>query len=145
LIGAAPISIYPLGTAKGEEMIIAHGIDLVDIASTERLLAEPSNQFLARCFTLQEQSDVGEGHEQAARLSGRFAVKEAVLKALGTGFGNSVGFRDVEVVLLTSGAPTIVLHGEAAQLAEGLGISRWLVSTSHEGNIAIASVIALGD
>jgi len=126
-------------------MIISHGIDLVDIASTERLLAEPSNQFLARCFTLQEQSDVGEGLERAARLSGRFAVKEAVLKALGTGFGNSVSFRDVEVVLLTSGSPTIVLHGEAAQLAVSLGISRWLVSTSHEGNVAVASVIALGD
>ena len=138
--------MYPAGTAKGEEMmIISHGIDLVDIASTERLLAEPSNQFLARCFTLQEQSDVGEGLERAARLSGRFAVKEAVLKALGTGFGNSVSFRDVEVVLLTSGSPTIVLHGEAAQLAVSLGISRWLVSTSHEGNVAVASVIALGD
>jgi holo-[acyl-carrier protein] synthase len=139
------ISRSPIGTAKAEAMIIAHGIDLVDIASTERLLAEPSNQFLTRCFTLQEQSDVGEGLERAARLSGRFAVKEAVLKALGTGFGGSVGFHDVEVVLLTSGAPTIVLHGEASQLAERLGISRWLVSTSHESNLAVASVIALGD
>jgi holo-[acyl-carrier protein] synthase len=133
------------GTAKGDVMIIAHGIDLVDVASTERLLADPTDQFLTRCFTSQEQSDVGEGSERAARLSGRFAVKEAVLKALGTGFGGVVGFRDVEVVLVDSGAPTIVLHGKPAQIAEKLGISRWLVSTSHEGTMAIASVIALGD
>jgi holo-[acyl-carrier protein] synthase len=126
-------------------MIVAHGIDLVDIGSTKRLLADPTDQFLTRCFTSQEQSDVGEGLERAARLSGRFAVKEAVLKALGIGFSDRVGFRDVEVVLLESGAPTIVLHGIPAQLAEALGISRWLVSTSHDGPMAVASVIALGD
>jgi len=125
-------------------MIIAHGIDLVDIASTERLLADPTNQFLTRCFTSQEQADVGQGLDRAARLSGRFAVKEAVLKVLGTGFGVGMAFRDIEVALSESGAPTIVLHGKPAQVADKLGISRWLVSTSHEGTMAIASVIALG-
>jgi holo-[acyl-carrier protein] synthase len=72
------------------------------------------------------------------------AVKEAVMKALGTGFGSGVGFLDVEVVTLPSGAPTIVLHGKAKSLADHMGISRWLVSTSHEGAMAIASVIAVG-
>ena len=126
-------------------MILVHGIDLVDIASTERLLADPSGHFVKRCFTSDEQADVGEGPERAARLSGRFATKEAVLKALGTGFGAGVGFRDVEVVILAGGAPTIALHGKPAQLADALGISRWLVSTSHEGSMAVASVIGLGD
>jgi holo-[acyl-carrier protein] synthase len=125
-------------------MIIAHGIDLVDISSTDRLLAEPTGQFLARCFTAREQAAVGQGLERASRLSGRLAVKEAVMKALGTGFGNGVGFLDVEVATLPSGAPTIVLHGKAKVLAEDMGISRWLVSTSHEGAMAIASVIAVG-
>lgn len=126
-------------------MIIAHGIDLVDVASTERLLTDPTDQFLTRCFTSREQADVGQGLDRAARLSGRFAVKEAVLKALGTGFGGGMAFRDIEVALSGEGAPTIVLHGKAAQVAKELGISRWLVSTSHEGAMAIASVIALGD
>lgn len=126
-------------------MVIAHGIDLVDISSTESLLAETSNQFLIRCFTEQEQRSVGTGVERVTRLCGRFAVKEAVLKALGTGIGNGIGFRDVEVVTLATGAPMVVLHGGALERAQALGITRWLVSTSHEGGVAMASVIALGD
>lgn len=125
-------------------MIIAHGIDMVDIESTRRLVADPTGQFLARCFTLQEQQSAGDGLDKPNRLSGRFAVKEAVMKALGTGFGEGVGFLDVEIVTLPSGAPTVILHREAKVRAEAMGIDRWLVSTSHEGNMAIASVIALG-
>jgi holo-[acyl-carrier protein] synthase len=125
-------------------MIIAHGIDMVDIESTRRLLADPTGQFLARCFTIQEQQSAGDGLNQPDRLSGRFAVKEAVMKALGTGFGEGVGFLDVEIVSLPSGAPTVVLHRKAKVRAEAMGIDRWLVSSSHEGNMVIASVIALG-
>ncbi len=126
-------------------MMLAHGIDLVDIPSTARLLDDLTNQFLSRCFTAQEQASVASGGDRAARLSGRFAVKEAVMKALGTGFGEGVGFLDIETVTLGSGAPTIVLYGEAKRRADAMAISRWLVSTSHEGDLAIASVIALGD
>ena len=125
-------------------MIIAHGIDMVDIESTRRLLADPTGQLLARCFTPQEQQSAGDGVDRPYRLSGRFAVKEAVMKALGTGFGEGVGFLDVEIVSLPSGAPSVVLHRKAKVQAEAMGIDRWLVSTSHEGNLAIASVIALG-
>ncbi|WP_426290410.1 holo-ACP synthase [Sphingomonas sp. TWP1-3-1] len=124
-------------------MIIAHGIDLVDIAHTARLLADPTDQLLTRCFTLQEQDAVGPGTDRAARLSGRLAAKEAVMKALGTGFSGGIGFLSIEVVTLSSGAPTIVLHGAAQKCAERLGIGSWLVSTSHEGDMAIASVIGL--
>lgn len=125
-------------------MIIAHGIDMVDIESTRRLLADPTGQFLARCFTVREQQSAGDGLDQPDRLSGRFAVKEAAMKALGTGFGEGFGFLDVEIVSLPSGAPTVILHGKAKLRAEAMGIDRWLVSASHEGNMAIASVIALG-
>ena len=125
-------------------MIIAHGIDMVDIESTRRLLADPTGQLLARCFTPQERQSAGDGVDRPDRLSGRFAVKEAVMKALGTGFGEGVGFLDVEIVSLPSGAPSVVLHRKAKVQAEAMGIDRWLVSTSHEGNMAIASVIALG-
>ncbi|WEK48432.1 MAG: holo-ACP synthase [Candidatus Andeanibacterium colombiense] len=125
--------------------MIAHGIDLVEVSSTARLLADPTDQLLTRCFTAQEQVSAGNGVDRAARFSARFAVKEAVMKALGTGFGGGIGFLDIETVTLTSGAPTIVLHGEAQRHAEMLGIGSWLVSTSHEGDIAIASVIGLAD
>src|SRR3546814_20571387 len=67
------------------------------------------------------------------------------MKALGTGFSGGVGFLSIEVITLPSGAPTIALHGEAQARAEALGIVSWLVSTSHEGDMAMASVIALGD
>lgn len=126
-------------------MIIGHGIDLVDIEWAERFLAEPSGQFLARYFTETERGVVEEGREVAARLSGRLAAKEAVMKALGTGFSGGIGFQQIEVITLPSGAPSIQLHGAAAEKAKQLGVVRWLVSTSHEGNMAIASVIALGD
>lgn len=124
-------------------MIVSHGIDLVDIPSTERLLNEPSGQFLIRCFTEKERAAVEEGREVSARLSGRLAAKEAVMKALGTGFGGGIGFQQIEILTLQSGAPEIQLHGAAAERAAELGIGRWLVSTSHEGDMAIASVIAL--
>lgn len=123
--------------------MIAHGIDLVDVSSTTRLLEDPTDQFLVRCFTAHEQLSAGNGVDRSARLSGRFAIKEAVMKALGTGFGDRVGFLDIETITLASGAPSIILHGEAQRRAEALGIKSWLVSTSHEGNMAIASVIGL--
>lgn len=125
--------------------MIVHGIDLVEISSTARLLGDPTGQFLQRCFTAQEQLSAGNGADRAARLSGRFAVKEAVMKALGTGFAEGLGFLDIETVTLASGAPSIVLHREALRRAELVGISSWLVSTSHEGDMAIASVIGLAD
>ena len=126
-------------------MIIAHGIDLVDVSSTTRLLTDPTDQFLMRCFTAHEQLSAGNGVDRSLRLSSRFAIKEAVMKALGTGFGEGVGFLDIETITLASGAPSIVLHGEARRRAELLGINSWLVSTSHEASMAIASVIGLAD
>ena len=125
--------------------MIAHGIDLVDVSMTARLLADPTDQFLTRCFTANEQASAGNGVDRSNRLSGRFATKEAVMKALGTGFGKGIGFLDIETITLASGAPSIVLHCEARRRAEQLGIRSWLVSTSHEANIAIASVIGLAD
>lgn len=125
-------------------MVIGHGIDLVEIAHVEALLAEPSGQFLKQNFVATEHAELGDGTDLSARLSGRFAAKEAVLKALGLGYGNGVSFRDVEVETLASGAPGIRLHGKPKLRAAELGITCWLVSLSHEGPIAIASAIALG-
>jgi holo-[acyl-carrier protein] synthase len=118
-------------------VVIVHGIDLVEIASTERLLNAPGSHHLKRCFT------AGIGFERVAKLSGRFAAKEAVMKALGTGFGEGIGFLDIEVLTMPSGQPTIKLHREAEAQATRLGIATWLISTSHEAGFAIASVIGL--
>jgi holo-[acyl-carrier-protein] synthase len=86
----------------------------------------------------------GDGVTQIQRLAGRFAVKEAVMKALGTGWGNGIAFTDVEIVTLESGAPTVVLKRKVSELAQAQTLSRWLVSVSHTSTVAVASVIAIG-
>ena len=65
------------------------------------------------------------------------------MKALGLGFGDGIGFPDIETVNLDSGAPTLVLHNRVADIAKQAGVDRWLVSTSHTDKVAFASVIGL--
>src|SRR3954452_17797179 len=99
------------GTRLGKRMeIIGHGIDLVDLESLRRLMDEPAGHFIMRCFTESERTAAGDGPNRLDRLAGRFAAKEAVMKALGTGFGGKIGFPDVEIRTLPSGAPEVVLH-----------------------------------
>ncbi len=123
--------------------VVALGIDLVVVAEIQRLADLPGGHFLARCFTARELADVGQGANRADRLAGRFAAKEAVLKALGTGQGNGIAWTDVEICTAETGAPKVVLHNAAAEAAESLGIVAWLVSTSHAGGHAVANVIGL--
>lgn len=123
--------------------VVAHGVDLVDIEDMRRLVETSLSSQLSRTFTQGELDACGEGQLQLERLAGRFATKEAIMKALGVGFGDGVGFPDIETVNLDSGAPTVVLHNKLAKIAEEAGVQRWLVSTSHTGNVAFASVIGL--
>ncbi len=123
--------------------VVAHGVDVVDIDDMRRLVETPLSSQLHRTFTQGELDTCGEGRLRLERLAGRLATKEAVIKALGLGFGDGVGFPDVETVNLDSGAPTIVLHNRVAQVAEEAGVNRWLVSTSHTDKVAFASVIGL--
>jgi len=124
--------------------LIGHGIDLVDLEELRPLVDDPAGHFLERCFTEAERTSAGDGPNRLDRLAGRFAAKEAVLKALGTGFNGSIAFSDIEIQTLPSGAPNVVLHRDAAEAAASLGIVRWLITTSHAGGLAIASAIALG-
>lgn len=123
--------------------VVAHGVDVVDTADFGRLVDKQASDFLDRYFTPTELATADEGGDRTERLASRFAVKEAVLKALGTGWGDGVAFTDVEVVSQRSGAPAIVLHRRLVTIASERGIVHWLVSTSHAGTIAMASVIAL--
>jgi len=127
---------------KAAVNVIALGIDIVEIAGILRLADAPGGHFLAN-FTPAELADVGHGVNRADRLAGRYAAKEAVIKALGTGWGNGIAWTDIEVRTAASGAPSIVLQNEAARIAEGLGIVGWLVSTSHDGGYAIANAMGI--
>lgn len=125
--------------------IAGHGIDLVEVARIARLIDEHGQRFLDRCFTPHEQQSSDSAKRRAEHLAARFAAKEAVLKALGTGLTGGIAWTDVEVVRQDSGAPGIHLHNEAAKLAASSGITRWLVSLTHTGGHAAASVIAVAD
>ena len=124
-------------------IVVGHGLDVVDIEDFSRLLKKTASNFLDRHFTDAEIAAAGGGVNQAQKLAGRFAVKEAVLKAFGVGWGNGIAFTDVEVITLRTGAPTVALHRKLAELETQNGISGWLVSVSHTSTVAVASVIAV--
>jgi holo-[acyl-carrier protein] synthase len=124
--------------------LLGHGIDIVEIARMEALLSDHAAHFLARCFSAREVAEVGEAPYAAQRYAGRFALKEAVVKALGTGFAQGVSWEDVEVLHEPSGRPRVVLHGEADRMARALGVRAWLVSVSYADRYAVGSAIATG-
>jgi holo-[acyl-carrier protein] synthase len=122
--------------------IVGHGIDVVDIETISGLLAD-EDDFLNRCYTDKEKSSVVGSVNSVQRLAGKFAAKEAVAKALGTGFDGAVSPSEIEVMNTTNGRPMVILRGESATIAAQLNISRWLVSISHSETSAFASAIAL--
>jgi holo-[acyl-carrier protein] synthase len=123
--------------------VVGHGVDITEIARIEEMVRDHGERFLARVFTRHERAFAVEGGKrQSERLAARFAAKEAVLKALGTGMSAGIAWTDIEVRMLASGAPTIVLAGGAAAIAAERRISVWHVSLSHAGGLALASVIA---
>jgi len=122
---------------------VAHGVDVVDLEDFKRLMLPDFLDQLKRMFTDAELAAAGDGPLRTERLAGRLAVKEAVMKALRRGFGDGVAFTDVETVNDAAGAPSIVLRGVLERDARAAGVERWLVSTSHAGNVVLASVIAL--
>ena len=118
-------------------------MDAVDIADCSRLMILAAGKHLDRYFTEKELADIGHGTRQVERLAGRLAIKEAVLKALGVGWGDGVAFTDVETVSNDSGAPAVVLHRRLSALEKERSIGRWLVSVSHTNSVAVASVICV--
>jgi holo-[acyl-carrier protein] synthase len=125
--------------------VIAHGVDLVDIARIEAMLQTHGRRFVERCFTDGERRYADASRRlRAQRYAARFACKEAVLKALGTGWRDGIAWRDIEVTRQPSGSPQVVLAGRCAQLARQQRITRWHVTLSHTPLSAVASVIACG-
>lgn len=126
-------------------MIVAHGIDIVSVERIGHVLDAHGERFLERCFTSEERAmaDVPNRDVAAQRLAARFAAKEAVLKALGTGLTGGIQWRDVAVVR-DVGPPRVELRGRAAEAAASWGITHWHLSLSHAGGLAMASVIGTG-
>jgi len=125
--------------------IIGHGVDLVEVARIARLAGEHGERFFERCFSPAELAYARASRRCDEHLAARFAAKEAVLKALGTGWSAGLGWTDVEVERDESGRPSIRLHGRAVEVAYAMGVSGWLLSLSHTSEHAIASAIAIGE
>jgi holo-[acyl-carrier protein] synthase len=120
------------------------GVDSIEIERLTHAVDRFGARFLDRIFTPTELDDCGQRIES---LAGRFAAKEAVAKALGTGIWRAgIGWTDIEVRRdSVSGAPHLSLHGAAATRAADLGLNEWSLSISHDRSRALAFVVALGD
>lgn len=126
-------------------MILGTGFDLAALPRMEALLAKHGERFLARILTEPEKDALpAEGSRRTAYVAGRWAAKEAAVKALGTGFSAGIGFHDVEIATLPGGRPELRLYGRAREAAENLGVKTLHVSLSHERDIAGAVVILEG-
>jgi holo-[acyl-carrier protein] synthase len=125
--------------------IIGYGIDLVEVAGIKEELESPNKKWAERfCSSAErEQADAPPVHYRY--YAGRFAGKEAVAKALGTGFAGDITWRGIEILRTKSGGPYVRLSDEVLGLAKSLGINDWFISISYCGEIAIASAIAVGE
>jgi holo-[acyl-carrier protein] synthase len=122
--------------------VVGLGTDLVEVERF-RLAMTRRATLTERLFSDRERDYALRQHDPAKSLAARFAAKEAVMKALGVGLWR-FGLRDVEVVRLQSGAPTVALHGRAAELAAERGVTAWQLSLTHTDTTAMAVVLALG-
>ncbi len=123
--------------------IVAHGIDLVDCPRIEQMVQRHGERFVNRVFTAAEQAYAKSSRNEMEKLSGRFAVKEAVLKLIGTGWRGKIAWTDIEVINNAAGQPEVTIRGEVKRIADELGIEQISVSITHTANFAIASAIAL--
>lgn len=123
-------------------MIVGVGIDLVDVARVERLLAAKGDRPLKRMCTDHEAAYIRNRIGSAGSFAVRLAAKEAAYKALaGTEEARGIGWREIEVVGIEKGPPHLVLHGSAKRRAEELGVVRIHVSLTHTATSAGAVVV----
>lgn len=126
-------------------MVLGLGTDIVEIDRIRGMVERHGEHFVNRCFTAAEREYAGRHRDPAIRYSARWAAKEAVVKAIGSGFIEGMTFHDVEIISLHTGEPTVQLSGRAAELAAARGITRVLISMSHGRDYATATAIGLGD
>ena len=125
--------------------VIGIGVDLVQVARLREVMGRHADRFVRRVFTETEAAYCRRGARAAERFAARYAAKEAVMKALGTGWSGGIAFRDIEVVSAPSGAPAIRLAGEARRHAERLGVRRIDLSLSHTADHGVAMVVFQGE
>ena len=125
-------------------MILGTGVDLAEVDRIRAAIGRYGRRFIERIYTPAEIAYVEKKANRFERYAGRFAAKEATMKALGTGWSRNVGWSEIEVVRQRGQAPTIKLRGKAAEFARKRGITGFHLSITHTGTTAMAHVIAEG-
>ncbi|MEQ1861625.1 MAG: holo-ACP synthase [Chthoniobacteraceae bacterium] len=124
--------------------VVGIGVDIIEVARIRASLDRHGERFHDRICTAGEAEYCLRMRDPAPFFAARFAAKEAVSKALGTGIGAQCGWLDIEVRRKASGEPFIVLHGAGAETAKRLGIAEVRVSLSHTEHYACAQAVAVG-
>jgi holo-[acyl-carrier protein] synthase len=122
-------------------MIVGSGIDIAEVARITASLERFGDRFRQRVFTAAEVRYCESKANKAERYAGRFAAKEAAMKAIGTGWRQGVTWQDLEVGRAPGGRPTILFHGVAAEFFRKLGAVRAHLSITHTKEVAMAQVI----
>ena len=122
-------------------MIVGLGVDIAEVRRVQAAIERRGQPFLRRVYTSREIEYCERFRSKFERYAGRFAAKEAAMKALGTGWSHGVRWVDIEVVRETSGRPSIALRGEAAKIAEQLGVKHISLSITHTETEALAQVV----
>lgn len=122
--------------------IVGLGVDLAEVSRVRRLLDKYEGAFRERCFTDREWDYANRYADPAARLAGRFAGKEAVMKSLGTGW-RRLRWTDIEIT--GGGMPRVNLSGRAAHRAEQLGVTDIKVTITYEGDRALVFAVSVGE
>lgn len=117
------------------------GVDIAEVQRIQAAIQRHGEVFLRRIYTPAERDYCDRFKNKFERYAGRFAAKEAAMKALGTGWRSGVRWVDLEVVRQTSGRPTLSLGGEAGKIAERLGVKNIALSITHTASQALAQVI----
>jgi holo-[acyl-carrier protein] synthase len=124
--------------------IIGIGLDATDIPRVAEVFARYGDRFLRRVFTHGEIAYCTRRRNPVPHLAGRFAAKEAAMKALGTGHSRGVLWKDIEVVR-GGGPPRLQFHGGAKRRADAMNVRRSHLTITHSDSLAFAQVMLLGD
>jgi holo-[acyl-carrier protein] synthase len=122
-------------------LIVGLGVDIAEVARVKAAIERHGETFLRRVYTPKEREYCERFKNKFERYAGRFAAKEAAMKALGTGWSRGVRWVDVEVVREKGGKPTMKLAGEASHVAERMGVKNIALSITHTADQAFAQVI----
>lgn len=124
--------------------ILGTGVDIVETARIQDSLDKFGARFLNRCFWPGEVAYCNGMKFPALHFAARFAAKEAISKAFGTGIGHHLGWKDMEIQKHDSGEPYVVLHNKGEELAKTRGVTEVLVSLSHSKDYAVAQAVIVG-